>query len=150
MKNAYALGVCLAVGMMEQAGPDGLANMYNPQAALFGQSCLEMRRLLKVVGGGEDNVSWLPGAGDLFVTVFGGRTRQLGMLLGQGLTFSEARQALAGVTLESVEIITRVARALPRLEARGLARTADFPLLLHLDAILNRGAPLALPWEQFF
>jgi Glycerol-3-phosphate dehydrogenase len=42
LKNAYAMGISLAAGMMEQAGPDGLANMYNPQAALFGQSCLEM------------------------------------------------------------------------------------------------------------
>jgi glycerol-3-phosphate dehydrogenase (NAD(P)+) len=150
MKNAYAMGVCLAAGMMEQAGPDGLAHMYNAQAALFAQSCLEMRRLLKVVGGGEDNVSWLPGAGDLFVTIFGGRTRQLGMLLGQELPFAEARQSLAGVTLESVEIITRVARALPKLEARGLTRTEDFPLLLHMNAILNRGAHVDLPWEKFF
>ena len=150
LKNAYALGVCLGAGMMEQAGPDGLALMYNPQAALFAQGCLEMRRWLKVLGGGEENATWLPGAGDLYVTIYGGRTRQLGLRLGQGQTFAEARQALAGVTLESVEIITRAARALPRLEARGLARAADFPLLLHLDAILNHGAPLDLPWDRFF
>ncbi len=55
MKNVYALGVGLAVGMMDRAGPDGLANMYNPQAALFGQSCYEMRIILEVMGGGIDN-----------------------------------------------------------------------------------------------
>jgi glycerol-3-phosphate dehydrogenase (NAD(P)+) len=51
LKNAYALGVGLAVGQMEAAGPDGLANMYNPQAALFGQACYEMRKLLQITGG---------------------------------------------------------------------------------------------------
>lgn len=150
LKNAYAMGVGLAVGMMESAGPDGLARMYNPQAALFGQACLEMRRLLQVLGGGEHNVAWLPGAGDLYVTVFGGRTVQLGKLLGGGMSFSEARQVMAGQTLESVAIITRVARALPKLAARGLLDLADFPLMLHMDEIVNQGRPVAIPWEQFF
>lgn len=150
LKNAYAMGVGLAVGMMEAAGPDGLANMYNPQAALFGQSCYEMRKLLRVMGGDENHVAWLPGAGDLYVTVFGGRTVRLGKLLGQGITFAEARRIMAGDTLESVEIITRVARALPKLAARGLANLADFPLILHLDRIINGGEKINIPWERFF
>ena len=150
LKNAYALGVGLAVGMMEAAGPDGLANLYNPQAGLFGQSCYEMRRLVALLGGDPANVAWLPGAGDLYVTVFGGRTVRLGKLLGQGMTFHEASSLMVGVTLESVEITTRVARALPRLAERGLADLADFPLLLHLDRILNQGEPVNIPWEAFF
>ena len=150
LKNAYALAVGLAVGMMEQAGPDGLANMYNPQAALFGQSCYEMSRMLAVLSGGRENVSWLPGAGDLYVTVFGGRTVRLGKMLGQGMPFREAREVLAGVTLESVEIVTRVARALPKLASRGLANLQDFPLLLHLNDVLNHDAPVNIPWESFF
>ena len=38
LKNAYALGVALAVGQMEAAGRDGLADSYNPQAALTGKA----------------------------------------------------------------------------------------------------------------
>jgi glycerol-3-phosphate dehydrogenase (NAD(P)+) len=150
MKNAYALAVGLAVGMMEAAGPDGLANNYNPQAAIFGQSCYEMRRLVRLLGGDEGNVTWLPGPGDLYVTVFGGRTVRLGKMLGMGTSFKEARQILAGVTLESVEITTRVVRALPKLAARGLLDLSDFPLLLHLDEILNQNLPVQIPWDRFF
>lgn len=150
LKNAYALGVGLAMGMMDQQGPDGLANMYNPQAALFGQSCLEMRRLLQITNGGVENVSWLPGAGDLFVTVFGGRTMRLGRLLGQGLSFHEARRRLAGETLESVEIITRVARALPKLANRGVTRLEYFPLMHHMDQIVNHDQVVNIPWNNFF
>lgn len=150
LKNGYALGVGLAVGLMEQAGPDGLAAMYNPQAALFAQGCLEMRRMLEVMGRDPALVSWLPGAGDLYVTVFGGRTVRLGKLLGQGVSFKEARRRMAGETLESVEIISRVARALPRLEVRGLARQADFPLLCYLNALLQDENPTSIPWELFF
>jgi glycerol-3-phosphate dehydrogenase (NAD(P)+) len=150
LKNAYALAVGIGVGMMEAAGQDGMANLYNPQAALFGQSCYEMSRLVSVLGGDSANASWLPGSADLYVTVFGGRTVRLGKLLGQGMTFVEARQVLAGVTLESVEIATRGARALPKLVKRGLANLADFPLLLHLDRILNQGEAVNFPWDAFF
>jgi glycerol-3-phosphate dehydrogenase (NAD(P)+) len=150
LKNAYAMGVGLAVGMMEAAGPDGLANMHNPQAALFGQACYEMHRLIRVLGGNEANVAWLPGAGDLFVTVFGGRTVRLGKLLGQGKPFTEARRIMAGETLESVEIITRVARAIPKLASRGLLDLKDFPLLLHMDRVINHGEPVIIPWQSFF
>lgn len=149
MKNAYALGVGLAVGMMEAAGADGLARMYNPQAALFGQAVLEMQRLLAVMGGGTQNAHWLPGPGDLYVTVFGGRTVALGKLLGKGASFRDARERMAGVTLESVEITTRVARALPKMAGRGLLKLADFPLLLHLDEIINQGQSVKIPWNRF-
>ena len=157
LKNAYAMGVGLAVGMMEAAGPDGLANMVNPQAGLFGQACYEMKKLVdflhRQTGGeaaGADPVAWLPGAGDLYVTVFGGRTVRLGKLLGQGKTFAEARSILAGETLESVEIITRVARALPKLAGQGLVDLRDFPLILHMDQVINHAEPIRIPWDAFF
>lgn len=59
MKNAYALAVTLAVGMAEKR--DGKLH-YNSQAALFAQSVREMRRLLKLVGGADENIVY--GAGE--------------------------------------------------------------------------------------
>jgi len=150
LKNSYALAVCLAIGQYDVCGDDNLARMVNPQAALFAQSTLEMQRLLYVMNGSTDNVVSLPGAGDLYVTVFAGRTARLGRLLGQGLSYAEARAHLSGETLESVEIITRVARAIPKLEARGLVRPGAFPLLMHLDQVICHGAAIDIPWEQFF
>lgn len=150
LKNAYALAVGIAVGMMEKAGPDGLAHLYNPQAAVFAQGCLEMRRFVEILGGGVDNVTWLPGPGDLYVTVFGGRTVRLGRLLGSGLSYPEALQQMTGETLESVEIITRIGRALPVLETRGIIRPDEFPLMRHLYRILYHGASVEFPWESFF
>jgi glycerol-3-phosphate dehydrogenase (NAD(P)+) len=150
LKNGYAMGVSLAVGMMEKIGLDGSAHMYNPQAALFGQACREMRKLIAALGGGVENISWLPGAGDLFVTVFGGRTRLLGSLLGQGLSFKEARARLSGITLESVEIIRNVTAALPKLAERGVLNLDDFPLIRFLAGILFGDTTLdELPWDRF-
>ena len=104
-----------------------------------------MRRLLKLVGGEDENIYL--GAGDLYVTVFGGRTRKIGTLLGRGMAFDEAMRALSGVTLESVVIATRTARAVRRLVERNAARVEDFPLLFHVDEIINGGAPVNVPWN---
>ncbi len=150
LKNGYALAIGIAAGMAEREGMDGLAYQYNPQAAVFAQSCLEMRLLIEKLGGDGRHVSWLPGAGDLYVTVFGGRTRRLGMLIGQGHSVDEALRIMEGVTLESVEIVTRVASALHILEKRGVVEAGQFPLMHFLDALLNRGAETRFPWDAFF
>jgi len=144
MKNAYALGVCLAMGLAEKR--DGRPH-YNSQAALFGQSVKEMRALLTLCGGNDDNIVF--GAGDLYVTIFGGRTRKLGTLLGTGLRFDEALERLQGVTLESYVIAARTGRAVHKLIELGKARAEDFPLLLHIDDIISRGAVVDVPWEKF-
>jgi len=147
LKNAYALGVSLAIGLQERVDGIGCVESYNTQAALFGQSIREMRRLLALLGGGQDKIEL--GASDLYVTIFGGRTRKLGILLGRGLNLGQAREELAGVTLESVEIATRTARAVRNLARRGVVRLEDFPLMMHVDDILNSGAPVAVPWGSF-
>ena len=150
LKNGFALSVNLPLGEYERDGADGLAHMFNPQAALFAQSMLEMQRLIQLLGGSQNDLVVLAGAGDLYVTVFGGRTARLGRLLGKGTRYSEARQILAGETLESVEIIATVCRALPLLEARGLAKVDDFPLIRSLNTIIQQETDPELPWDLFF
>ena len=147
MKNAYALGVSLAVGINHtEFGPDAVLH-YNPQAALFEQGVREASRLLSFMGGKTETGMFF--AGDLYVTIFGGRTRLLGTLLGEGKPFAEAMQQLSGITLESVAISTRVAEAVRQLESRGLLKSDDFPLLMHVDDIITRGAKLDIPWKRF-
>ena len=147
MKNAYALGVTLAVGLAEKRDGKEGALHFNSQAALFGQSVREMRRLLALCGAGDDNI--ILGAGDLYVTVYGGRTRMIGTLLGRGLHFDEAMEKLSGVTLESIVIATRTARAVRRLIEHCDANTSDFPLLLHIDELINEGKEVNIPWSAF-
>ena len=106
--------------------------------------------MIRAIGGNDQHVSWLPGAGDLYVTVFGGRTRQLGRLLGLGYTAREAQELMSSVTLESVEIITLVADALVSLSERKVIEPNQFPLLSFLDRVLNNNEPIRFPWESFF
>jgi glycerol-3-phosphate dehydrogenase (NAD(P)+) len=149
-KNASALGVGITLGMMEQAVQDGVAHMYNPQATLFAQGSLEMARRVKVLGGSLVNHTWLPAPSDLYVTVFGGRTVKLGKLVRRGTPFHEAQERMAGIIVESVKIITRVSRKLCKMTDRDKVRLADFPLLLHLDRIINQNEPVNFPWHQIF
>jgi len=147
LKNAYALGVSLAIGLA--IGPEGKGvEHYNSQAGLFGQSIKEMKHLLEIVGGGEENI--ILSGGDLYVTVFGGRTRKVGTLLGQGFSIEESIKRLEGVTLESIVIATRTARGVRELAKRGIVNLSDFPLLIHVDNIINDGATAVdIPWKAF-
>ncbi len=146
LKNAYALGVSLAVGIAEAREGIGVQH-YNSQAALFGQSVKEMKHLLELVGGGEENIIY--GAGDLYVTIFGGRTRKIGTLLGRGMSFEDAMKELEGVTLESIVIATRTANAVRKLAENGRVQLEDFPLLMHVDALINKGESVNIPWKSF-
>lgn len=148
LKNGYALGVALTIGVNQRTfGLDSELH-YNSQAAVFGQSVREMYQLLELQGAGTlDNLC--VGVGDLYVTVYGGRTRLVGILLGRGLDVDEARAELKGVTLESLVVARRVARAIRIRAEAGALDLARFPLLMHIDDILARHAAVNIPWEAF-
>jgi len=146
LKNAYALAVSLAVGL-SYAREGREFEHFNSQAALFGQSVREMQGLLALCGGNPSNLYL--GVGDLYVTVFGGRTRKIGVLLGRGVPFADAMAQLSGVTLESVVITERTARAVRRLDALGAARLSDYPLLMHVDELITQGKRVNIPWKAF-
>lgn len=147
LKNGYALGIALTIGLnQKQFGNETLH--FNSQAAVFGQAVREMTRLLKFQKALSLN-NLCVGAGDLYVTVYGGRTRLVGILLGKGLSIDQAKQELNGVTLESLVVAERVARALKRNIAEGTLKKEDFPLILHIDEILTGKKPVCIPWESF-
>ncbi len=146
LKNAYALGISLAIGMSYKREGREFEH-YNSQAALFGQAVKEMTILLDICGGKPENITL--GAGDLYVTVFGGRTRKLGILLGEGHSFSEAKKMLEGVTLESTAIAARTVEAVEALEKLGRVTPEQFPMLHHIGRLLADETGIDVPWEKF-
>ena len=148
LKNGYALGIALTIGLNQKEFGLESELHYNSQAAVFGQAVREMYKLLKLQGAGDfDNL--VLGAGDLYVTVYDGRTRLVGILLGRGLTITEAKEELAGVTLESLVVAERVAKAVRVKAERGLLNIEEFPLLMHIDEIITQSKPVDIPWEKF-
>jgi len=148
LKNGYALGIALTIGVNQKNfGLDSDLH-YNSQAAVFGQAAREMYKLLQMQGAPDMN-NFFVGVGDLYVTVYGGRTRLVGILLGRGLDIDEAKAELKGVTLESLVVAVRVARAVRLRAERGQLNLQDFPLLMHVDEILTQHKPVSIPWEDF-
>ena len=148
LKNGYALGIALTIGLNQRQFGIESELHFNSQAAVFGQAVREMAKLLALQGAGTLD-TLVVGAGDLSVTVYGGRTRLVGILLGRGLDIDEAKAELAGVTLESLVVAERVAKAIRIQAQKGLADLAEFPLLMHIDEIITKKAAVNIPWEDF-
>ena len=148
LKNGYALGIALTIGLNQKEFGIESELHFNSQAAVFGQGVKEMYKLLEYQGAATlDNIT--VGAGDLYVTVYGGRTRKIGILLGEGKTYQEAMEILAGVTLESLVVARRVYAAMARKAELGQADLSQFPMLCHANAVLEEGKDAELPWEAF-
>lgn len=145
LKNGYALAVAMTIGLVNRTMNDGLH--YNSQAGAFYQAVKEMRYLLEFQGASRDceNI----GIGDLYVTVYGGRTRKIGILLGEGKTYEEALNILSGVTLESLVVSRRVFAAISKRAEKGEVDLTRFPMLCHVADVLDRGKDAQLPWESF-
>jgi len=144
IKNAYAMAVALALGLSLK---EGEVIHYNSQAALFGQSVNEMMRLISLYGYGQENLVF--GVGDLYVTIFGGRTRKIGTLLGMGHDYDYALNQLSGITLESGVIAARTGEAVKTLIQNQKVDEKDFPLLLHVYDIITNNAKVCIPWKSF-
>lgn len=148
LKNGYALGIALTIGLnQKEFGIDSPLH-FNSQAAVFGQSVIEMAKLLDFQGAATLE-NYAVGFGDLYVTVYGGRTRLIGILLGRGLDIDEAKAELNGVTLESLVVAERVAKAVRVNIANGKMKAEDFPLLLHIDDIITKKEAVCIPWDAF-
>ncbi len=147
LKNGYALAIAMTIGLVNRHFGAAAGLHFNSQAAAFYQGVKEMRLFLEMQGASRDceNI----GIGDLYVTVYGGRTRKVGILLGEGKTYREAMEILSGVTLESLVVSRRVYSALARKAELGKANLADFPMLCHAAAVLDEGKDAELPWEMF-
>lgn len=147
LKNGYALAVAMTIGLVNRHHGAEAGLHYNSQAAAFYQAVKEMRYLLEMQGASRDceNI----GIGDLYVTVYGGRTRKIGILLGEGKTYQEALDILAGVTLESLVVARRVYAAMVRKAELGKADLSLYPMLRHAAAVLDEGRDAELPWEAF-
>lgn len=98
LKNVLAIGIGMCDGIAEAKGRP----MTNTKAALFALGLEEMALLARALGGRIETVLGLAGAGDLFVTVLGGRNGRFGKLVGTGLDPRLALEEM-GTTVEGFE-----------------------------------------------
>jgi glycerol-3-phosphate dehydrogenase (NAD(P)+) len=151
VKNCYALGAGFMEGILDREGEaESRYRNYDYGAALFGQATRELGQFMQLLGGEPGTPYGLAGVGDMFVTSMGGRNVRVGRIVGSGLRFSEAREKMAGVTLEGAAAIAVIGGALPKLTERGIVAAEDFPLMRHLHSVIGADEPLDMPWSTFF
>lgn len=148
LKNGYALGIALTIGLNQKEFGVDSEYHYNSQAAVFGQALVEMHKLLEFQNALTLN-NLKVGIGDLYVTVYGGRTRLIGILLGRGMDIDAAKEELNGVTLESLVVAERVARAIQISAEKGSVDLKEFPLLMHINDVITKKVAVNIPWDAF-
>jgi len=152
LKNAYALGVNIAKGILSRQGgcDQAGAAMHNLAAALFARGIAEMETFLKAFDAPPAFAHSLAGAGDMYVTSTGGRSARLGAYLGEGKTYTQAKQLLAGETLEAAFIIEQIAKALPSLEQQEHIRPDQIPLMRLLVRLIVENQPVEINLRDLF
>ena len=80
LKNVLAIAIGMCDGIAELKG----RSMTNAKGALYSRGLVEMGRLAAAMGGRPETVLGPSGAGDLFLTVLGGRNGRFGRLVGDG------------------------------------------------------------------
>ncbi|MEO8181390.1 MAG: glycerol-3-phosphate dehydrogenase [Deltaproteobacteria bacterium] len=150
LKNAYAMGIAFGAGLHQRAqGERGSVALHNYEAAVFAQSLVEMQELVVGLGGGASTALGLPGSGDLTVTCNGGRTGRFGALLGKGHSTREAIRLMQGATLECLEVLGVLER-FSGSSGAGSVAWHRLPLLSHLIDVGLHGAPVDVPFREFF
>lgn len=98
VKNVLAIAIGMCDGLEEVKG----RSMTNTKGALFSRGLMEMGRLAVALGGRQETVLGLSGAGDLYLTVAGGRNGRFGRLVGAGLDPIKAFEHM-GTTVEGFD-----------------------------------------------
>ena len=151
LKNAYAMGVGLAEGILEKRGGVEKCgfSMYNLAAALFAQAVNEIYKMIQITGVGDSFSPDLPVAGDLFVTCQKGRSYRLGILLGKGISYLQAKEMMQGETLEAALAVIQMEKVLASLKSQGRVSDADFPLMKLLINVICHQKPVQIRLKDF-
>ncbi|MFO0992760.1 MAG: hypothetical protein U1E67_12615 [Hyphomicrobiales bacterium] len=148
-KNFFAIAVGWAAGRRETLPPvDNGAFNHNAAAILFDQAIAEMMVLTRHLGGADNSVWGMPGAGDLYVTCQAGRNSRLGRQLGLGLTYAAVKAGpMKDDTIEGAELGLTVAPTLEAMMASERLDRGALPITSALLASLTSDKPLEIPWD---
>lgn len=150
-KNCYAFGAGFMNGLLDKwKETDAKYVNFNYGAALFAQASREMVEFMQLMGGNQETAVGLCGVGDCFVTSMGGRNVKVGRLVGTGMTFTEAKATMPGVTLEGATAIGVIGAALRRQKELGKLDANAFPLLESLYTVVGEDKAVDIPWKTFF
>ena len=147
IKNIFSMAIGAAKGLCsENASQEIRENNYlNTASALIKQSIYEMEIFTEHLNGKKETVKGLAGLGDLYVSAGGGRNAKMGLYIGQGMIFSEAKKTkMEKVTVEGADLAKEIGKKV----------NEDFdkkklPLMLAMINSIVDDKKLELNWEDF-
>ena len=147
IKNIFSMAVGAAKGLCSNNASDEIRekNYLNTASALIKQSIYEMEIFVDYLKGKKETVKGLAGLGDLYVSSGGGRNAKMGLYIGEGLTFSEAKKTkMQNVTVEGADLAFEIGKKV----------NEDFdekklPLMLAMINAITKNKKLELNWELF-
>ena len=147
IKNIFSMAVGAAKGLCSNNVSEEIRekNYLNTASALIKQSVQEMEIFVEHLKGKKETVKGLAGLGDLYVSSGGGRNSKMGSYIGEGMTFSEAKEEkMQKVTVEGAELAIEI----------GNKVNQDFdkkklPLMLGMINAILEDKKLELDWQYF-
>ena len=147
IKNIFSMAIGAAKGLCGKNITNEVRekNYLNTASALFKQSLYEMEIFVEHLNGKKETVKGLAGLGDLYVSSGGGRNAKMGLYIGEGLTFSEAKKTkMEKITVEGADLAKEIANKV----------NEDFdqkklPLMLGMINAIVDDKKLELDWESF-
>ena len=147
IKNIFSMAIGAARGLCCNNISEELRekNYLNTASALIKQSIHEMEIFVEHLKGKKETVKGLAGLGDLYVSSGGGRNAKMGYYIGEGLTFSEAKNTkMKQITVEGADLAIEIAK-----KVKEDFNEKKLPLMLSIiDAIVD-DKKLKLNWEAF-
>ncbi len=145
IKNIYATIIGSSYGQVGSYSKKKEDNYFNTSSGLFEQSLKEMKYITQKFKGKIDTIQGLAGAGDLYVSVLGGRNAKLGFYLGKGFLYkSVMKNQMKNVTVEGADLIKSSG-----LKILSMVGQKKLPLLKCLIKAINRNKRLKIDWKQF-
>ena len=142
--DVAGVGVCAAIKNIFSMAI-GTTKHLNTAASLVQQSINEMSIFVKELNGKNETVRGLAGIADLYVSADGGRNSKMGSYLGEGMTFTEAKnKKMPHDTVEGADLALEIGEKI-----KSDFKEDQLPLMTSMiDTICNEKT-LNIEWKKF-
>ena len=144
IKNIYSMLIGAAEGLSNPTAPIEIQKKFylNTSASLIHRSISEMAELVSYYSGKVETVYGLAGLGDLHVSVAGGRNSKMGMYLGQGYLYKDAKENfMKDITVEGAELVFEIG---PKIMKN--FKEKQFPLMFSILRCICENKKLQINW----
>jgi len=147
IKNIFSMAIGASQGLCHASASREIKekNYLNTAAALIQESIYEMKIFTEKLKGKKETVMGLAGIGDLYVSADGGRNSKMGMYLGQGMTFKEAKKTkMPNDTVEGADLALEIGK-----KVKSDFDNKTLPLMTSVINTICEDIPLKIDWKNF-